>query len=192
MSERSVRGYMFFGTGKYLETAYDDATRAVILDAMSPRVRGLMAKVDNVTWYPREDISEVLGTIAAYHHQKDGKEREALEGIGSCICETATNTFLKLIMRILTPSLFQSKLPDFWRRDHKFGALTPSLFDTNQRRMLVSLTDVEGYDYIGPVAQGFMRFALNGVFNYANVRCKYDWDIKNPGPASIDYEFTWG
>lgn len=182
---------MFFGACKYLDKRYDDATRAGILGALRPHVRDLMGKVDNVTWYPRQDISEVLGAIAAHHHQKDGTEREALEGVGSCIGETATNTFLKLIMRILTPSLFTSKLPDFWRRDHRFGALTPSLFDTTGRRMLVSLTDVEGYDYIGPVAEGFLRFALDGVFKYQNVRCKYDWDIKNPGPASIDYEFTW-
>ena len=190
MSERSVRGYMFFGAGKYLDETYDVATRARILEATSPRVRSVMAKVDNVTWYPREDISEMLGAIAA-HHRKDGTEREALERVGRCIGETATNTFLKLIMKILTPSLFMSKLPDFWKRDHRFGALTPSLFDTTQRRVLVSLTDVEGYDYIGPVAEGFIGFALNGVFNYKNVRCKYDWDFNNPGPASIDYEYTW-
>ena len=191
MSERTVRGYMFFGAGKYLEKTYDDATRAAVCERMSPRVRTLMERVDNVTWYPMEDIKEVLGAIAAYHHRTDGKAREALQDVGSCICETATNTFLKLIMKVLTPSLFTAKLPDFWRRDHKFGALAPHLFDAKQRRMTISLIDVERYDYIGPVAEGFIRFALNGVFNYKNVRSKYDWTLDNPGPASIDYEFTW-
>ena len=57
--------------------------------------------------------------------------------------------------------------------------------------MTISLVDVERYDYIGPVAEGFIRFALDGVFSFKNVRSTYEWSLDNPGPASVDYEFTW-
>lgn len=182
---------MIFSTVKYLERTYDDATRAKISERISPRVRGIMENINTVAWYPVADLSEIFGAIARHHEEADGKARDALVDVGRTIGETATTTFLKLIMKLLTPALFKAKLPNFWSRDHRIGTLSASLFDTNQRRLVVTLKDVGGYDFIGPVGAGFLAFALDGVFKYKNPRATFDFSMADPGPKDVGYDVTW-
>lgn len=182
---------MLNSTIQYLDKAYDDAARASIYDGISPRLRALLAKIDNVGWYPKTEASELFAAIANHHLRTGGNVRETLENVGVSISETAMNTFLKLILKLLTPALFKAKASDFWRRDHNFGILEISKLDTDEREMEVALKEVDGYDYIGPVGLGFIRFALEDVFKFKNVRATYDWSIDNPGPPVVEYKLTW-
>lgn len=190
MSERTSRGYMVQSVTTYIESAYDDDDRRQILERIDPTVRGMMQKVDKVAWYPVEDVAKIFGAIAAHHQSTDGKIRPALERVGRSIAETATTTFLKLVLRILTPALFTAKMPDFWRRDNRCGNLRAVRFDATDKKLVAVLDDIGGYDFIAPVAAGFLVFALEHL-GYKNVRAAFDWAFDAPGPDSVTYELTW-
>lgn len=189
--ERTSRGYLFQSAAAHLEKAYDAEARDRILGSLSPRVRDTMRDVKTAGWYPIEDVSEVFGAIARHHQATDGRVREALTDVGRAIAEMATNSFLKLVLRVLTPKMFVSKLPALWERDHRCGRLSGLTFEDDKKRIVVQLEDVKGYDFIGPVAPGFAFFALEDVFGYQGVQVAYDWSMDDPGPANIRYDFTW-
>lgn len=190
MSERTSRGYMVQSATSYIDSAYEDDDRRQILERIPPAVRGMMQNVDKVAWYPVQDVAKIFGAIAAHHHSTDGKVRQALENVGRSIAETATTTFLKLVLRILTPALFTAKMPDFWRRDNRCGNLRAISFNAGDKKLVAVLDDVGGYDFIAPVAAGFLIFALEHL-GYKDVRVAFDWALDNPGPDTITYELTW-
>jgi hypothetical protein len=193
MSEQLVRGYMIFSTRTYLEKTYDADTRVKILEKITPEARNVITSVDSITWYPIDPLCQMLREIALHHQRSDGKVREALSDIGWNIAEMATNTFLKIVMKVIGPSpaMFQAKLPTLWTRDHQFGVLKAHVFDTNTKVMKTSLTDIAGYDFIGPVGAGYHRYALENVFKFKNARINFDWKIEEPGPRDVHFACTW-
>jgi len=190
MSERTSRGYMVQSVTDYIGTSYDESERRQILERIDPGIRHMMQNVNPITWYPVEDVAKIFAAIAAHHQATDGKVREALENVGRKIATTATTTFLKLVLRILTPALFASKMPHFWSRDNRCGTLRALEFEAKENRLVAVLEDVGGYDFIGAVTPGFIFFALEHLGN-KNVRAAYDWTIENPGPDSLTYVVTW-
>jgi hypothetical protein len=190
MSERTARGYMVQSTVAYIEKSYDEASRKRIYESIDPRVREVMRSATQIAWYPVQDLAVMFRAIAAHHQRTDGKVREALVGVGRSIGETATSTFLKIVLRILTPARFASKMPDFWQRDHRCGSLSAPTCEPENRRIVAVLKDVEGYDCIGPVAAGFVLFAFEHL-GLKNVRVSFDWTLEDAGPSEVAYTFTW-
>lgn len=181
---------MLQSTLAFIEKTYEPSVRERMLADVSPRVRDVLANLNTVAWYPVPDVAELFRVIAEHHQRTDGKLRESLENVGRSICEAATTTFLKLILKILTPSLFASKMSGFWERDHRCGTLKAVDFDPKSARMKVVLSGVKGYDYIGPVAPGFVLQALE-LLGLHDVRVSYDWTVEDLSPDEIEYLFTW-
>lgn len=190
MSERTSRGYMVQSTISFIDKTYDPEARAKINAFVPERVRQAFANLNKVGWYPVEDVAELYRAIALYHRETDGNELKALENVGRSIAETATNTFLKLILRVLTPGLFASKMGDFWQRDNRCGTLQCIKYEPGENRMIVTLTGVKGYDFIGPVAPGFILFAFKAL-GFKDGRVSFPWDPANPGPDAFEYDFRW-
>lgn len=189
-TERTSRGYMITSSVAYIEKAYDRATQEKILNSMPERIRSLIANVDKVGWYPVEDVAEIFRAVANHHHATDGRVLEALEGVGRSIGETATNTFLKLVLKLLTPSLFASKMGRFWPRDNRCGTLKCTEFNEAEKLIRAELTGMTGYDFIGPVVAGFLLYTLEGL-GLKSSSVTYPWNFEVPGPDAIVYEYRW-
>lgn len=180
---------MIHSAASYIEKAYDPPTRKQIYERIPPRVRELFAFVNKFEWYPCEDAAAVFRAIAEHHAKEDGKVELALEGVGREIAETASTTSLRLLFRLMTPSLFAKKASDLWER-YSCGRLAVSSFDAGTHRMSVSLEDVEEFDFVGLVAAGFVLFALEAV-GCEQPRASFAFDAARPAPDSVDYELTW-
>lgn len=189
-STMQARGYMVLSCINCLEESYDAAARKRVYDSLSPEVRGMLGKWDKVEWYPVHHVSEFFRGIALLDDDEQ-KAHDRLVEVGRFIGRNATNTFLRLIMKIMTPRLFAKKVGDFWARDHRIGTLSADASRADDGVITAKLTGVKGYDYVGPTGTGFMTNALE-MIGMRNVKGKISgWSMANPGPNEMHYELTW-
>jgi hypothetical protein len=178
------------GAMSYIDATYDDATRKRIYDALPPEVRAAMSTYKKVDWYPIEHFSAFLREIANVQPNEKAAH-DAVADCGSTVSKDAANTFLKLLMRVLTPVLFAKKLEKIWARDHDFGAIVTDISRANDNLIKIRIEDVEGYDFIGPLAVGYFRFAMTAM-GKKNLKVEMTgWSLAKPGPRDLSYSITW-
>lgn len=189
MTERLVRGYALVGTLAYLNTTLAKEKPAVLAQ-LSPDVRSAVDGYREVQWYPIHHWCELLRGIAATANGDEAAAIELLSKTGQSIGTLAMSTFLRLLLKIMTPSLFSTKLPSIWERDNNSGRIVRESFDAEKRRWVYRLEDVEGYDYLGPVGKGYTVLAMKQMGKEAKVTMT-GWSLKTPGPKEIVYTVEW-
>jgi hypothetical protein len=185
-----TRGYSILGCINYIGTAYDGPTRDKMLGALPAGVRSRLDSYNKIEWYDRNEMAELMRVIAA-QHPDEAAARTALVDCGQTIAKDAANTFLKLLMKVLTPTLFARKVPDIWKRDMRGGKFEADTSRVDQRVLVMHLTDVEGFDHIGPVAAGWVKFAMTSMGKRGLKQTITGWSLAAPGQRDVDMEFTW-
>jgi hypothetical protein len=191
MAEFKTRGYSVTSTLKFIDATYDVPTRQRILDQCSPEVKSTSGKYKDIEWYPAAHFSELLRGIAATRGGSDEGAREELVRAGQFIANVAANTFLKLFMKVLTPPLFAKKIPSLWDRDNQGGRMETDLSKADEGRIVFFLQDVGGYDYIAPVAVGWVAFAMQAMGKTVLERTLTGWSLAQPGPAQARIDLSW-
>src|SRR5262249_24608167 len=108
---------------------------------------------------------------------------------GETIANQAINTFLKLLLKMLSPRMFANKFPEIWSHDHRGGYAEPGVLDGNA--MIISIRHVEGFSHVGPIAVGFVGVALRAG-GLKDLKMKdQTWSRAIPGPRDIRIEATW-
>ncbi|MBX3092878.1 MAG: hypothetical protein KF801_10285, partial [Cryobacterium sp.] len=147
------------------------------------------AAYDKMLWYPLSTISALYSGIAQLHDGDEAKAFATLRGCGMFIAESATNTFLKLLMRVMTPSVFASKAPNIWTRDNRYGRMETELL--GPREMAVHLRGVADYAHVGPVVAGFGSFAM-GAVGAKDLDVKVSpWSLADSSPPDVRIVMTW-
>src|SRR4029078_2171880 len=82
---------------------------------------------------------------------------------GRCIANNAINTFLRLLVKFLRPSLFAGKFVDFFRKDHNFGLVDTDLTDIEKNRFVLNMSEVDGYYYVAPLSIGWIIPTLDAM-----------------------------
>lgn len=189
MTTAQIRGYSLRQTARYLESKFDPEARKRALDAMPSNSRALLSSFDAAEWYPRDHATALYRTIAT---ARGGDEAYAdLVGCGEFIASEATNTFLRLLMRIMTPTLFAKKIPEFWKRDQRGGHFEADVSQADKGRIGMKLVDVEGFDHIGVVSIGFIQFGMVALGKKGVQIEQEGWSLATPGPHTINYEIKW-
>jgi hypothetical protein len=178
------------GAMSYIDATYDEATRRQIYDALPADVRAARKTYKRVEWYPVEHFSAFLREIANLQ-KNEADASSSVADCGSAVARDAANTFLKLLMRVLTPVLFAKKLEKIWARDHDFGAIKTDISQADEKVIKIRIEDVEGYDFIGPLAVGYFRFAIGSMGKKGLKVHMEGWSLANPGPRDLDYTITW-
>ncbi|MBX3208862.1 MAG: hypothetical protein KF764_27775 [Labilithrix sp.] len=188
MGEQVIRGYLILGCMDYIES-FGEADRERMYSSLADDVSSDRGAYDKMAWYPLKTISELYDAIAKLHPGDEAKAYEALRNCGMFIAEAATNSFLKLLMRVMTPAVFSKKAPDLWARDNRRGRMETKQVD--ERHLVTHLHEVDGYFHAGPVAAGFGTFALRAV-GAKDVDVKVTgWSLKTPCPAEVRLDMTW-
>jgi hypothetical protein len=157
--------------------------------ALPEPLKAALRDLKPADWYPREHCVALHRSIASATKEPDAAY-EALVSCGEFMAAEATNTYLQLVMRLITPSLFCKKVPKFWARDHSAGEFSVESADSDGKRIQARLSNVEGFDHVGASAVGFLRFGMKAVGATATIR-QTGWSLQNPAPAEIRYEITW-
>lgn len=191
-TEFQVRGYMVVNAGKFLvdkakELGGEQGGRRA-LERLSPETRATLEASKPAGWYPVHTISEVFGEIAGLANGDVNRARELLVQAGAFNAKEATNTFLKLLMRMLSPPLFARKLPDFWRRDCTRGRLE---VDVTGRRLFCRFYEMEGFDHVVAGTAGFASFALEAMGKSVENVALEGWGLDMPWSEGASMELVW-
>lgn len=184
MSETNGRGFYFNSLVKYVQTHFDQNTQNTIFSQLANEHRPLISGVDRSGLVPMQAFYGILRGIEDQY----SSEKEKLDGIIRCgqfVGEDATSTFLKLLVKVLTPSMFAMKFPQFWARYHDFGELVPDVSDIAKNHVRFHVRGVSGYRYITAMGIGWIGNAFRSMG-------KKDVVITPDPPGFLEgSEFTW-
>jgi len=186
-----IRGYSVKQQLNFLETQYEPAVSERLLAQIPERIRGALGSLKPAEWYPREYSVAVLRAIASHSGKNESAVQSDLVRCGTFIATEASNTFLKILMKMLTPALFAKKIPDFWQRDQKGGRFEVDTSNTKDDRLQLRLCDVEGFDHIGLIGIGWISYGLKAMGKADVVVDQEGWSLSNPGPKNITYDVKW-
>lgn len=184
-TESKTRGYSMTAAWAYIDATYDAATKEKIVEQLSPEVRKALGTYREIDFYPAVHFSEVLRGVGTVVGKDDaGAERE-IEACGSYIARQATNTFLRLLMRVLTPTLFAQKIPSLWSRDNTHGGFEVDLSGADKGRLIFTLKDIKDYPYIAPCAKGWIGFAMKTMGRSRQSMKLSEWSLESPAPNRV-------
>src|SRR5579872_3846266 len=99
MEEPRIKAYGFNATMEFVEKNYDEAARKRILSALSPAAQSFIDTAKKSQWAPPKFSSELWAGIVKEH--KGDEVQEQLVKVGRYQGAFATNTYLKLLMKML-------------------------------------------------------------------------------------------
>jgi len=189
--EPMIRGYSVKQQLNFLQTQYEPGVAERLFSQIPGGVRDGVSNIKPAEWYPRQYSVEILRAIASHR----GKDETAVQGdlvrCGTFIATEATNTFLKILMKMLTPAIFAKKIPEFWQRDQKGGHFEVDTSNAKDGHLTLKLCDVEGFDHIGVLSMGWISFGLKSLGKNDVVVAQHGWSLGSPGPKTISYDVKW-
>jgi hypothetical protein len=109
---------------------------------------------------------------------------------GTAVADYATNTFLRLLIKLMTPEIMARKWPSVWKKSHNFGHMETTLDNGDRPRLTMRLTGVDDYDYIGPTAVGFLTYSLKAM-GFPDARVTQKGDHATQTAPEYEFEVTW-
>lgn len=190
MSEGTVRGYTLISCMDYIDT-FEPEQRERVYSSLPTSVPRERSAYNVVQWYPHGHLGAFYDGIASLARDDEKKALQLLVACGQFVALSATNSFMKLVMRILTPSIFAKKAPDFWSRDHRIGEMSSDTSRLDDKRIVVTLRGVKELMHAGPVAKGFCEFAMTSMgVKGLDVRLE-GWSLANPSGDEVKFHISW-
>lgn len=190
MSSFQIRTYVVASAfAKLKKAAAEDAPGArKALDGLSQEARKFAESPSPPQWCPVPICSEIFEAVVSLSGGDDAHARTALIECGKDAAYEASNTFLRLVMKVLTPKLLAKKLPDVWRSDCNCGTVVAEVGDDGIRNTYSQIGD---FKHIAPVAVGFVSFALQAMGKEITNIDLGQWSIATPAPETFSFSITW-
>ena len=192
MTAPVIRGYVLTQSLTFIESGYFDAQQSSqIMKALPAEVLRALPEIQPQQWYPR-DLQIAMHRAIASVRNTEADIYNDFVAYGGWVCREATNTFLRLFLRLLTPTLFAKKIPNFWQRDHRgSGHFEVDLQRADQGVVQLRLLGAGGFDHIAIPGIGFITHVLKAM-GKADVRMtQQGWSLATPAPNEVSYEITW-
>jgi len=185
-----IRGSHIVPLRDFLVARYDEPTRERILVRLSDDTRSALEDPRPDAWYPAQVASEVNRAIFAIN---DSPERayEEVKSDGEAIAEYGVNTFMRLLIKLMTPEMLAKKWPTIWARGHNFGRLETDLSHVPERKLSMTISDVSIYSHLGPTAVGFLSFTLHAMGRREAKVVERELDYARRDASSYTYDVTW-
>jgi hypothetical protein len=188
-SDMQGRGYILAATVSFLRETAGNARADEILQSLSPELQQAVRTVQPADMYPIRLFSEINRALVT--HLAEGDEEKAKQILLKCgrhMGREASNTFLKLLMRMLTPKLIMKKLPDFWRRDFTGGRIEVS---SRENGLELFMHEIDGYDHCCPLSAGWQEFNLEAMGKTLQTTTIRNWSLANPSQDGTSFEIIW-
>jgi len=161
-----------------------DATYALLSDSLKAKLK----YVDPSEWYPIEDQVELQRAMAKAIGSEDSAEAKQRE-LGQYLFDAALGTFMRLVLRVLTPPMFLKKTSDIWPRMFSFGSFEADPSPMGDGTAVMLLRGVEGCDGVAAVSAGFIEAAMKAM-NYGEVHVSYEPMSSDP-QGSYRFVVQW-
>lgn len=135
MAAREIKSYSLYGSKAFVDEAYDEATRQKIFAALSTEAQELLNRRKKAATVAPEYATEIWRAIVDVHKDDPARAVDQLRACGRYSGNYATNTYLKLLFKILSVKMFAEKLPEIWSRDCSFGKLNIDISQLKSGRL---------------------------------------------------------
>lgn len=182
-----VRGELVMILRKFIDANLDEQQRAVVYEGLPPQVTSLLPKLKPTEYYPLECATSLMNRVDLVVGDPQ-KSFDLLVNFGMFLATDAMNTFMKLLFKILTPSLLTTKFPTAYKRYYKNGILTADVANIGEK--MVSFT-AEGHDWLHAEATGWILF-IYGEIGMKNIRVKTNVPLGQANvPGDIRWDVSW-
>jgi hypothetical protein len=190
MKAPMIRGYVLKQLVAAIDMRFDPDTRRRVLATLPPGVLDLALATKPAEWYPGENASHLLRAVVSAKNDEHGSY-EDLVACGKFVASEAANTFLRILMKLMTPTLFLKKIPEFWPRDFNTGRFEADLSQAGSGLVKLTLLDAQGYDHIAGSSCGFLTFGLATIGKPNAKVTQQGWSLATPNPREVHYEVSW-
>jgi len=184
----NARSYMLVSTAEYLRHKLGRAEGQRIIDSLSAETRSILSAEKPASWSPMTNYVELLRAVAALGGGDDTKAKDSLIEAGRFVAQEASTTFLKLFLRVLTPSLFAKKVPTVWQRDFSRGSAEAEITD---RQLVFRMSGISEMDHIPCTAPGFLSFAMESMGKSVKRIDVHNWSLQQPCADGAYFELEW-
>jgi hypothetical protein len=191
VNDKKVRGACIIAFAQYIDERLPPAQREAVMRLVPSEILATRSQLKGNEFYPIEYFNAYMRAIVTTVDDSEQAYKLAIEA-GRYIANDAINTFLRLLVKFLSPALFARKFGDFFRKDHNFGSVETDLSDIDKKRYVLIMSGVEGYEHIGASAMGWMIHTLTAM-GCKNINVKETLSPP-PGPQNVDkyrFEVTW-
>ena len=188
MKSAEVRGYTILKTAEYLRQIAGEQESKRLFNGFSPELQHVLGTATVAGWQPATASSELLRAVAGLAKGDNERAKQELVSCGRFLAAEATNTFLKLLMKVLTPSMFAKKLPTLWSRDSSHGKFAVDVFED---RISCRMLEMEHYEHITPISVGYVSFALEAMRKQIDHWNMQGWSLATPNPSESSFELYW-
>jgi hypothetical protein len=184
----SVRGYMYITSVGYLRRALGDQEAKRVISGFSPQARHLLETLKSADWCPVSVFSEVTQALAAAGDGAE-KSKDLLVKCGTHMAMEATNTFLKLFMKMMSTQLLVKKIPDLWRRDCTGGKLVVE--ELTEQSVRFGASGMQGFRHAVCTAAGFVAFGVGAIGKKVDTVTIRGWSLDKPSDDGASFELRW-
>jgi hypothetical protein len=139
-------------------------------------------------WIPRQDMVRLWSIVDEASPDEESAYRNLVRG-GETVANQAINTFLKLLLRVLSPKQFARKFPDIWVHEHKGGYVEAIL--EGDHGMVIHIRDAEDFAHAGPIAVGFVGTALRALGLKELKIEDRGWTRAKPSSQDVRLDISW-
>jgi hypothetical protein len=191
MATGYLRGYSIKQTAIFIDKHFDSETSKRLRNELPEEVKAAIPTLQPAEWYPREYEIALLRAIASVRGNDEGSFADLI-GCGEFVASEATNSFLKILMKMLTPTMFAKKVPEFYLRDNKNnGHFEVDVSKASQGRIDMALIGCDGFDHMPITAMGWVTFGLRAMGKKGVQAKQKGWSLATPSPHEVRYEVTW-
>jgi hypothetical protein len=189
MTDIKTRGYVIAAQVGFVQSHFAAAAAANIIGALPDQVRD-PAKIEPSEWFPREFSAEVLRGIARVNNDPKRSYQDLLK-CGYHTCDVVTSVYMKLLLKILTPKIWASKVGHYFKRDHTRGHVMVDSSEVDQNRLVVHLQDIGGFDHFAAISAGFLERSMQTLGKKDVTVTQEGYSFESPGPESVRYTLAW-
>lgn len=189
----AVRGPCLRGAGAYLRAIDPELARSIEAK-YTPEMLRAVHESGPKDWIPVGLWKEALDGIVAAQPNIEAA-RKAIRGVGRYICEGTVNSFLRLLMRIMTPRLFAEKSGTMISRDFRGfpGGEIDYAYDVNDslRQVTIEVRNAGLHPYLGGTGQGFCEFAFQYMGKKGVVIDEPGCPVDQWAPPKVQLRMRW-
>lgn len=186
-----MKAYNVFSAIEFLEERFPEKAEEV-KRKFSGRLHADLDRVGRFDFVPRAHLSEVTTAIADLEGDPDARFQLITE-LGGYIAHGATNTFLRLLMRMMTPQLFASRADAIWKKDNRGGYVEVDTSELASGKLGMTFKEMDGFAYYRAICVGWMDFAFQRM-GAKNVRISHPpgEDVHAVYSHSVSVLIEWG
>ncbi len=184
------RGSNLTGTYNYLEKVCTTEQLAAFSAEWPAELQKQVGRFQQSSWYPLEWY-DLFAQNAASLATEPEEVFAHMRGCGDSIAATVANSFMKLMLKMLTPGLVARKLPDLWARDWTFGTLILVECDATIGKLEFEMQQISPVVYMGPIAGGYVGRVLETLTGSATKVVTDNFSLDTPRPERTVVTVTW-